>query len=63
MVSQIESMEKTTDFHIEMAPTNDAGRYICARSCGDDTRCLRTVSLPLLSCYDHDRSAPILSTD
>ncbi|MFC7222560.1 hypothetical protein ACFQKF_05325 [Halalkalicoccus sp. GCM10025322] len=40
-------------------PTDDRGEYVCARRCPDETRCRRTVPIPFLSCYQHDRSDPI----
>lgn len=41
-------------------PEDDCGEFVCARRCRDGTRCIAQVSLPYLSCYQHDRSDPIL---
>lgn len=43
----------------DVAPTSDTGEYICGRECIDGTRCMAPVSLPLLSCYQHDTEAPL----
>ncbi len=44
-------------------PTNDAGEYVCSRRCANGTPCLITVSLPFISCHQHDQSGPIVGTD
>lgn len=41
-------------------PANDCNEFICARRCCDGTRCMTQVPFPYLSCYQHDRSDPIL---
>jgi hypothetical protein len=40
-------------------PTNERDEFVCARRCPDETPCRRTVPVPYLSCYQHDRSDPI----
>lgn len=42
-------------------PTNDAGEYVCSRRCANGTRCLITVSLPFISCHQHDQSNPVVT--
>ncbi|ADJ15620.1 hypothetical protein [Halalkalicoccus jeotgali] len=42
-------------------PTNDAGEYVCGRRCANGTRCLITVSLPSISCHQHDQSEPVVT--
>lgn len=44
-------------------PTNDAGEYVCSRRCANGTRCLITVSLPYISCHQHDQSEPVVTDD
>ncbi|WP_122090198.1 hypothetical protein [Halalkalicoccus subterraneus] len=44
-------------------PTNDAGEYVCSRRCANGTRCLITVSLPYISCHQHDQSEPVVGDD
>lgn len=41
-------------------PTNGGGEYVCSRRCADGTRCMITVSLPFISCHQHDQSNPVV---
>lgn len=44
-------------------PTNDDGEYVCGRRCANGTRCLITVSLPFISCHQHDQSKPVVTDE
>jgi hypothetical protein len=44
-------------------PTNEDGQYVCARPCTDGGRCMAHVPFGYLTCYQHDRSQPIVRTD
>lgn len=44
-------------------PTDANGEFVCGRGCKDGSRCLASVSLPYLACYQHERSAPIVPGD
>lgn len=46
---------------IDEPPTNDAGEYVCSRRCANGTRCLITVSLPFISCHQHDQSKAVVT--
>jgi hypothetical protein len=44
-------------------PTNEDGQYVCGRPCTDGSRCMAHVSFGHLTCYQHDRSQPIVRAD
>ena len=44
-------------------PTNDEGQFVCGRPCTDGSRCLAHVSFGYMTCYQHDRSRPIVRED
>lgn len=42
-------------------PTNEAGEYVCSRRCANGSRCMITVSLPFISCHQHDQSKAVVT--
>lgn len=44
-------------------PTNENGQYVCGRPCTDGSRCMAHVSFGYMTCYQHDRSQPIVRED
>lgn len=48
---------------VDEPPTNEDGEYVCSRRCANGTRCMITVSLPSISCHQHDQSKPIVTEE
>lgn len=37
-------------------PVNEGGEYVCGRACQDGSRCLATISIPYIACWQHDQT-------
>lgn len=61
-MSTIIDAERSEAFDIE-PPTNENGQYVCGRPCKDGSRCMAHVMFGHMTCYQHDRSQPIVRGD
>lgn len=41
-------------------PTNEDGQYVCGRPCKDGSPCMAHVPFGHMTCYQHERSEPIV---
>lgn len=61
-MSTIIDAEGSEEFDTD-PPTNENGQYVCGRPCTDGSRCMVHVSFGYMTCYQHDRSQPIVRRD